>query len=770
VKVLYRVLAGAAAVGLFFVGLYFSEKGFKYIQDFRKLERIPLTTILGSAGGETQLNGRAEKYQDLLTAPKTKTRTLYYQYLKEEEYKDSDGDTRWRTVRNERDTTLFNLTDSTGTALIDNGGGVVGIDWSVATKFRKQEGDYRYTEWRIDPGDRVTVFGWLNIDEQQPIMTFHNQGDYLPIISSFDADSQRAEMGSTAVFRLWFGVSAFVVMCFAIVYCLRMHKVLVFFSLVAFSTSCLLVYYGYQSLQVEVDDGHRRAMTQQQRTETLLAALFSNYDLTFPGLQQAFDLSDQEYINIDEWTKYRIDSLRLASYQVRDRYYKELQRFPYNLYVTIAKIEQVPQVVLPEVLQKKADQQSAAYTPTRLSSQAIWVMIGVALVMLAAWVGFRMIRVKRMQENIVASKVGGVAYGMAETNGKLRPVKDSSQFVGPLSGEDCCWYRYIVKEKRGSGKNSKWVEIERKEEEQPFFCQDNSGAIYIEPEGAEYITQHRYRERRGNRIYTEQHIKPDDQLYVFAKARQGGEHGEMLVMADDEKLPFIIANLSEEEVKFVKGSKGLMLLSLATVILFLCGFWIGGSNGNFSAVDFLLASLIAPAMGFLMMIMFMYNDLIFLRERCERNWANIQVSLKKRFDLLPQLEKVVEKYLSHENQLQKKLTAMRRVQSIVDEQKEVDAYLKYEADFIDGFRVSLEDYPDLKGNTVVEDFHSRIVMLENEIGFMRDGFNDAVTQYNTRLSLFPDVILARLFHFKSKSLLRYEGEAHKLHKVEFEPA
>ena len=66
--------------------------------------------------------------------------------------------------------------------------------------------------------------------------------------------------------------------------------------------------------------------------------------------------------------------------------------------------------------------------------------------------------------------------------------------------------------------------------------------------------------------------------------------------------------------------------------------------------------------------------------------------------------------------------------------------------------------------------YEKAVKLENEIAFIRQGFNDAVTQYDTRLQTFPDNLLAGMFGMKSRTLLRFEEAAHQVPTVSFEPA
>ncbi len=163
--------------------------------------------------------------------------------------------------------------------------------------------------------------------------------------------------------------------------------------------------------------------------------------------------------------------------------------------------------------------------------------------------------------------------------------------------------------------------------------------------------------------------------------------------------------------------------------------------------------------------MLMYNDLIFLRQRCDRNWANIQVSLKKRADLVPQVEQLVKELLSHEQDLQVSLAKLREQRGVAETVADVDSYLALEHQAIDSITARIEAYPDLKGIDMVGALNRRLIKLENEISLIRAGFNDAVTQYETRRATFPDNLLAKLFRFKSRQTLRFTDEAHRIPPV-----
>lgn len=766
----YRLITALLIPVLGFISLHLTNSGFSDIEDFRKLERIPLTSIVGSVDGEVQLSGIAKKHQKSLKTPHTQTPALYYRYLLEEEYEDSDGDTQWRTLRDETRSVDFTLRDNQGIALLRAAGlGYADINWDAKQSSRNYSGDLRHTEWTITQGDRINIIGWMkNVSgrDQLPQVLFTTPGNYVPIISEYSIDSAQSSMGSSAILSIWVGITASILMCFMLMFTLRRHKVVTFLALMTIITSVLLLQLGFQSLKLNVAGGAERVKSHLVSTQKAIEGVFAANGLQYTGLSDVFDVRQPQFSQLTANEKSRLDNWRLTAYEVQHRYLAQVAHFPEAQYASTIGADKIAGIALTPALQKVADARLAGLQLTRTDHNQFMILIGLLVMVIFSLLGFRVIRFKRMQENVIATKVGGVAYGLAETNGKLLPLttEDDSRLTlsGPLSGKQCCWYHYQVKEKRGSGKDASWVTVTDEKESVDFRCEDHTGSIYVDADDAEFITRHKESRNSGNRRYYEESIRLNDQLYVFGEAKITAENkGDELCFGKPDKAPFIVSNYSEEEVKFVKGAKGLLLLSLGISLMFLCSIWMAGNQGNFSTVDFLLASLSAPALSLMMMIMFMYNDLIFLKQRCERNFANIQVALKKRFDLTPQLVRVIKKYLQHESDLQEKLAAIRGYQQTDNYDEGIQAagrYLKQNSGVLSEATglISVEGHPELKGNEALSDLHKRLIHLENEVELIREGFNHSVTEYNTRIEIFPDVLIAKLFKFDRKRLIQLD--------------
>lgn len=763
-----RAVAALLAVGLFGIGVKVSEIGFNEILDFRLLERIPPTLISGSVEGEVQLNGRATVFERRLTSPRDKAKSFYYRYLVEREERDSDGDTRWVTVTDDSDAVPFILMDESSQALVMSS--VSAVRWFAPQLYRQEVGDYRYTEWRIDENTMVTVFGWLRADDQFRV-EFHPPGDYLPIVSGFSADEVRSEIGFAAILWLWGGVTAFLAMCLALFYALLRHRTLVFLLMVSISVTLLLAHYGIASLESDVSAGYERVLVQRTRADSEISKIFTSQGIrngdsalaaAYNGLDNNFDLSQLRFAALTDAQRTRINRLRNTVYEVRARYLRQIAHFPESYFAAANQMDQPLPVALPPDQMALVESRLGEYQSTRTESYPWLSLLALLAILVIAWFAFRQIGVKRMIENLPTSSSTGVVYGMTELKGELVPEDPTNVLCGPLTKKNCCWYHYIVEERRGTGKNASWVTIEDRIEKQPFYCRDDDGQVRVFPVKADVMTHHKEVDRQGALRYTEYRLKPGDELYILGRAKPDRTKGDTLVLSHDKEFPYIIANYTEAEIMFFKATRAMVMLALGLSLLFLVCLGISGANGSFSSLDFVMLSGVGPLFLFFMMTMVMYNDLIFLRLRCERNWANIEVSLKKRSTLVPQLEGIVKRYMSHEADLQALLVAIRNQARAVTTPADLDDYMAIEHKGIDRLSLAIEDYPELKADKLAADLTRSLVRLENEVAMIRAGYNDAVMTYNTRVQSFPDNLLAKLFKFETRQSIAYDGDAHHI--------
>ena len=158
-----------------------------------------------------------------------------------------------------------------------------------------------------------------------------------------------------------------------------------------------------------------------------------------------------------------------------------------------------------------------------------------------------------------------------------------------------------------------------------------------------------------------------------------------------------------------------------------------------------------------------FNSLVTLRNRFKNAFAQIDVQLKRRYDLIPNLVEVAKGYLKHERETLERVTQARN-QAFNASQKA--AQNPADASAIKGLAgaegllggalgrlmVVVEQYPDLKANQNMMQLTEELTSTENKIAFARQAYNDAVMIYNTRREVFPDSIIASMFTFLAAEL------------------
>lgn len=147
-------------------------------------------------------------------------------------------------------------------------------------------------------------------------------------------------------------------------------------------------------------------------------------------------------------------------------------------------------------------------------------------------------------------------------------------------------------------------------------------------------------------------------------------------------------------------------------------------------------------------VMGTYNGLVNARNIVKDQWAQIEVLLKRRADLIPNLVETVKGYAAHESDtLEAVITARNKVVSANTQEGEMAANGELSNALGRLFALS-ESYPDLKANTNFLDLQSNLKETEDKISFARQFYNDAVLNYKNKLEMFPSNIIAGMFGFK----------------------
>lgn len=148
-----------------------------------------------------------------------------------------------------------------------------------------------------------------------------------------------------------------------------------------------------------------------------------------------------------------------------------------------------------------------------------------------------------------------------------------------------------------------------------------------------------------------------------------------------------------------------------------------------------------------------YNRLVALREQVRTSWAQIDVMLKRRYDLIPNLVETVKGYASHEKDtLERVISARNRAVAAGDNMKERG---EAEAQLSSGLRQIFalsEAYPDLKANQNFLQLQGELTSTENQVASKRGGYNNTVQTYNTTVMTFPNNLFAGMFGFTPQPL------------------
>ena len=163
----------------------------------------------------------------------------------------------------------------------------------------------------------------------------------------------------------------------------------------------------------------------------------------------------------------------------------------------------------------------------------------------------------------------------------------------------------------------------------------------------------------------------------------------------------------------------------------------------------------------------LYNGLVKLRNRIENAWAQIDVQLKRRYDLIPNLVETVKGYASHERETLEAVTQARNMAvNATGPQAQAQAENVLSGALKSLFAVS-EAYPDLKANQNFLNLQEELTGTEGRIAYARQFYNDSVFKYNTKIQTFPAVLIAGMFRFTAREYFEAEDEARGPVQVSF---
>ena len=156
-----------------------------------------------------------------------------------------------------------------------------------------------------------------------------------------------------------------------------------------------------------------------------------------------------------------------------------------------------------------------------------------------------------------------------------------------------------------------------------------------------------------------------------------------------------------------------------------------------------------------------FNSLVGLRNQVKNAWSQIDVQLKRRHDLIPNLVETAKGYMVHERTTLENITKARSTamgaQSVGEKAKAEGAL----SGAMSKFFLVVENYPDLKANQNFLAVQEELASTENKIAFARQNYNDQTLFFNNKIQMFPSNIIAGMFSFKSEDFFEVEGQEEK---------
>jgi hypothetical protein len=419
----------------------------------------------------------------------------------------------------------------------------------------------------------------------------------------------------------------------------------------------------------------------------------------------------------------------------------------------------------------------------------------VLFVLLAAIAGmgclvgaFWALRRKRMIDDLPTSRTQGVFIGLAELKGT---AESESPFVSFLAGAQCVHYAWQVEEQwsrivHESYRDSKghmqtrtrtesgWKKVADGGESAPFYLKDDTGVLRIVPDRARIEAVKSFAETVSRdsplyfakcpeseiadsthrRRFAESTLPLHASLYVVGQARERQDMVAAEVAFDKKSPMFLISTRTEKQVSSRFGLWFWVWFAIGLAVV--CGVVAASNLVSLSPVPvgayFVAAGayLSAFLLGWVWMI---YNSLIVLHHRVEQGWSQVEVQLKRRNDLIPNLVASVHGYGDYERSTQAALTALRQQAEATPPGVSGPDYQSLGL----ALKAVVEQYPQLKASDSFLSLQKSLSDTEQRIALARDYFNDIATFHNSRLQIVPDRWVAMLARLRPRSLMSASG-------------
>lgn len=149
-------------------------------------------------------------------------------------------------------------------------------------------------------------------------------------------------------------------------------------------------------------------------------------------------------------------------------------------------------------------------------------------------------------------------------------------------------------------------------------------------------------------------------------------------------------------------------------------------------------------------LILIYNGLVRARNKVDNSWKQIDVQLKRRYDLIPNLVEMVKDYMSYEQEVLENVTRARTQAMGAQGPREKGQAENFLSETLKSLFAVAENYPDLKANQNVSQLQEELTSTENKIAFARQLYNDVVMAFNNRVQTFPSNVVAGAFGFRAR--------------------
>lgn len=416
--------------------------------------------------------------------------------------------------------------------------------------------------------------------------------------------------------------------------------------------------------------------------------------------------------------------------------------------------------------------------------------VGIILAGLALWASIRAGKRHWLVDCLPTSKVQGVFIGLVEVKGTAESAQPLTSYLGEQS---CVWYSWTIDEhwsrtvtetytdsegrtRTRTRHESGWTNVAKGGDSMPFYLQDDTGNLLIRPEGAEIDPEIIFKHTCGTgdplyygkgpsgavmnsdyqRQFVEKAITLRKNLYVIGQARERQDIVAPEIAADPSAPMYMISVRTEEQISSGYHWK-FWIWGIVGAIVILAGLLISDrvqdeeSQGRWPIYAALWGGyLFAWLVSWLILI---FNSFVATRQRVRQGWAQVDIQLKRRHDLIPNLVATVTGFRDYEKETQETVAQLRAQSEATPPGQEGSDYEAC-APLI---QAVIEKYPALKSSESFLALQKELADTEQRIALARAYYNDIATFYNTRLEIIPEGWIARLGGFQPEALMQANG-------------